>query len=719
MLEQSSVVLKFIAKLDTGFTNVQRETNTLQETCNNLLSEQQRLSTLSEGINDNLRIFNNLEEITRTLHTPGADLVTRPSFSKLLTQLDEGLVYVDEHKKFKDMERYSQRFRHCMTRALSLIQVYFQNTLKDLSNDIQQQSAKITNEGAHLVLLYSKFEAESSDLYRLTNEISKRSTDNQEYQGLLNDCTRVYFATRSRLLTARINKNLEESIKDPRDIVQFTRSLLGFYREMCSQEYNLFLKLFDIDNDNVANAFMEWLMDLCNSLYDTVRQRIIRENDIPLLCELASVLLSYKEEAEEAMIDDGDQRRLSISSMGTNTPWNQNMESNSQSYNGGQLNGEYNSHEQSSPPPINFFELFKPVLQDVQTRLLFKVQAYVEQEIVRHVPTDEDIHGLGGRKQKKNVTKGHSRASSLAQDADFDMNNIFGGWYPPMRKAISLLSQINQLVNSTTFDDLAHRVVHECLVSLQAAHALAVTRLGSRIEADLFLIKHLLILRNQILEFDIEYVPTDVHIDFSGISEVISLVRKEGVSLNRQRLLNLAKISVPKVVNNMFDAKEELYAQLRNSIHSFTEESVKLIVAPITRTTDSKDDDSMAETALADTRKMRENASVEIPKLRNLMLNNYIDDTRTVDILIDSIQDLVIQAYEKYHDEVVTKCKNQEQIDGLMEVEGLITWFSGIIADLHGNPTHYSVPTLDNEEGDVKENNRDTHKTDLESVLNS
>lgn len=668
MLSQSAIVLKFVSKLDTGFSNVQKETNSIQETCNALLSEQKSLSTLSEEIDKNLKIFNNLEVITQQLNTPGADFVTRPSFSQLLDHLDEGLLYVEKHKNFKDIERYQQRFRHCMTRALSLIQVYFQSTLKFLSNDILEQTSKITNVGtAHSVLLYSKFESESESLLILTTEISKRISSHSEYEGLLFDCMKAYFSTRSRLLLPRISQFVDESIKDPRDIVQFTRPLLVFFKDLCAQEFGLFQKIFYHNED----AFVEWYTYVCGTLYDVVRQRIIREVDIGLLCELASLLFNYKEEEEEDDEDDDGQWSARGSMLSPTSPA-------APSFIQGTSTDEQNV---SKPFSISYFELFRPVLQDVQSRLLFRVQAYVEQEIVRHVPTEDDLHGLSGRRKKPK----HTRAASISNTDEFDVENIFVAWYPPMRKAVALLSQINQLVNSTTFDDLAHRIVHECLVSLQSAHTLAVSRLG-RLEADLFLIKHLLILGNQITEFDIEYVPSDVHFDFSGISEVISLVRNGGVSLDRSNLLNLALISVPKVVNNMFDAKEELYAKLRNTIHSFTEEAVKIIIKPITSP------DCKPETALADTRELRENAAIEIPKLRKLMLENYLDDVRTVDILIDSIQDLVIQSYEEYHDKIIAQAAKEKKdhgsdetdvIDGLMEVEGLIAWFGDIIGSLH------------------------------------
>lgn len=609
LLDQSDLVLKYVNELNQGFINVQKETSSLQETCNNLLAEQRKLSSLCDDIDKNLKPFTNLEKITRTLNSPGTDLVIRSTFPKLLDQLDEGIEYVQKHKHFKNIELYEQRFRHCMTRALSLIQVYIQGVLRDLENDAFANGAKISNTAAQSVLLYSKFEAESEQILKLTTEIARRCENHDEYNGLLHDCMRSYFGTRYKLLTPQITKNTEESSKDLRDIVQFARSNLTFYKDMSTQEYNLFFKFFNSGEE----AFLDWLADICSSLYDTIRQRVIRETDINMLCELTSLLLSYKEEDQEEEFDD--------------------MDSVNQNSSDGEVE---ENNDLQEPLTIHFFDLFKPVLQDVQSRLLFRVQAYVDQEIVRHVPKEQDIYGLsyrrGTHRKTPSISTDPSKPQSSEADSitrEYDPENLFKEWYPPMRKAIAMLSQIYQLVSSSIFDDLAHRIVHECLTSLQAAHTLANTRLG-KLEADLFLIKHLLVLRQQITEFDIEYVPADVQIDFSGIAEVFSLVRKEGVTLNTKNLLNLAKISVPKVVNNMFDAKEELYAKVRNSIHDFTEEAVKQIVKSI-------NDSPTVETALEDTRQLREDAATEIPRLRK-MIETYIDEQRTVDILIDSIQ---------------------------------------------------------------------------------
>lgn len=628
LLQQSDTVLSYVNDLTKGFEDVYKETHSLQETCNELLNEQLRLTSLCDEIDNNLKVFENLESIMRQLNTPGTDLVLKKTFPTLLDQLDEGLIYVEKHKHFKNIEIYQQRFRHCMTRALSLIQVYIQTALKDLENEAY--NTKVTNAAAINVFLYAKFEAEADKISKLTNQISLRGESHEEYNELLLDCMRTYFATRYKLLSPQINKNSEESAKDQTKIIQFTRSNLLFYKNLCKQEYKLFNEFFNTGEDTVV----EWLGDLCNSLYDTVRQRVIRETDINLLCELTFMLLDYKKE------EDGE-----TSSVGSELV-----------------------QDEMEDDEINFFELFKPILQDVQSRLLFRVQAFVDQEIVRHIPKEQDLYGLSNR-------RGHKRSKSalgeLQGTREFDPETLYKDWYPPMRKAVLLLSQIYQLISSTIFDDLAHRIVHECLGSLQAAHTLAVSRIG-KLEADLFLIKHLLLLRQQIMEFDIEYVPAEVQFDFSGLAEVFELVKTEGISLNTSHLLNLAKIGVPKVVNNMFDAKEELYAKLRNAVHDVTEEAVKSVIGSIS--TGNIDFNKVVE----QTRTLREDASKEIPRLRKVM-EGYIEDSRTVDILVDSVQDLVIQAYEKYYDQAVVEArKTGASMEGIMEVEGLVAWFGEV-----------------------------------------
>jgi hypothetical protein len=84
------------------------------------------------------------------------------------------------------------RFRRCMTRAMTLVRVYFVNALKAISNDINQRiSAKV---------------------------YLQRSHDHEEYASLLNECYQAYFGIRIRLITPIIMARMAE-LSGTKDIV--------------------------------------------------------------------------------------------------------------------------------------------------------------------------------------------------------------------------------------------------------------------------------------------------------------------------------------------------------------------------------------------------------------------------------------------------------------------------------------------------------------------
>ena len=118
--------------------------------------------------------------------------------------------------------------------------------------------------------------------------------------------------------------------------------------------------------------------------------------------------------------------------------------------------------------------MIQPALEDVQTRLVFRAQAFLRDEIERYKPKPEDIDIQSRHRQtsvsvsngqisgKKiipadavmNLTESTKTAeddteSPLEQDAkwDYDGQTDISNWYPTLRKAIWLLSRIYRLVN--------------------------------------------------------------------------------------------------------------------------------------------------------------------------------------------------------------------------------------------------------------------------------
>src|SRR5271169_3390391 len=125
------------------------------------------------------------------------------------------------------------RFRQCMTRALTLVRVYFINSLKGISNDIYQRIAakvyislvnselmKAMNETTQSALLYAKFRSNSAPLKNVVREIEQRSHDHEEYASLLNECYQSYFGIRLRLIAPIIMTRMAE-ISGTKDIVPY------------------------------------------------------------------------------------------------------------------------------------------------------------------------------------------------------------------------------------------------------------------------------------------------------------------------------------------------------------------------------------------------------------------------------------------------------------------------------------------------------------------
>lgn len=209
----------------------------------------------------------------------------------------------------------------------------------------------------------------------------------------------------------------------------------------------------------------------------------------------------------------------------------------------------------------------------------------------------------------------------------------------------------DEIRQSTVFDDLAHSIVHATTLSL--AHAsILITSSHSSLDSQLFLFKHLLILKQQIVAFDIEYVTPDVSFDFSGVANTFYELRDRGGLFDPRNLWRfMGGGLLPKVVENMLDAKVELDGRLRTVINEFTNGFASRITTPISETHTSK----RGFDALAAVKQVQQLAEKEVPLLRK-KLSEYLDDLRTKETLVAAVQDQVLQNYETFYD---TSTKDQ------------------------------------------------------------
>lgn len=335
---------------------------------------------------------------------------------------------------------YQSRYRLLLTRALTLIRVYFTNTLRETAADVSKRIAdRQLNDTTMSALLYAKFRVGAAELKQLGLEIQKRALPppgaepgaQGEYQSLMNELYQSYSAARGRLIVPLVRKKLADIAAAPstsKDLVAFTRSSVGYIRGMCLDEYDLWHEWFDGDG-----GLYEFLEAMVEPLYDYLRPRTIHETQLAKLCEMCSLMqVRYMDEQD----DDSEPAEI---------------------------------------VRLDFAYLIRGALEDAQTRLVFLALAYLRDEIERFKPKPADLESAGrtsrvplsGVRTKPSLSGRKASADAAPQtpppktplavddnDADsIDLKWRFASgapsqeWYPTLRKAIWLLSRIYRLVN--------------------------------------------------------------------------------------------------------------------------------------------------------------------------------------------------------------------------------------------------------------------------------
>jgi hypothetical protein len=143
-----------------------------------------------------------------------------------------------------------------------------------------------------------------------------------------------------------------------------------------------------------------------------------------------------------------------------------------------------------------------------------------------------------------------------------------------MRSVLRILSKIFRVVEPRVFEDLALECVQACTISLKEGSEYIRTKSGV-MHADLFLVKHLLILREQLSPFDIELRAVERQLDFSDAGKAVSRFlanrnRRLFSMSTENALLTLMREGV-SVHESSVDSKRDLEDALRGACNDFIE----------------------------------------------------------------------------------------------------------------------------------------------------
>ncbi|XP_069948876.1 conserved oligomeric Golgi complex subunit 3-like [Cherax quadricarinatus] len=568
LLSQLDHALDNLQHLSSQYTSVSNKTGALHTDCEHLLAEQTQLTNKADTIESKLTYFKEVDRISQKLNSP-AFQVTSEGFIPLLAKIDECIGYMNSNQTFQESSLYLAKYKHCLSRALGMVKSYVTKSLENATQQVLSKPGieKPTTDNA-AVLYYGKFRTNAPRIKSLMAEIEDRVENSPEYTNLLSDCHQCYFAQRQRLMGPCVADAVSQlSQKYERDYCTLVRSGCAFLIHVCEDEHALFHQFFTAGTPDLD----VFLQGLCTGLYDVLRPIIIHVDHLETLSELCNIL-------RRGMIEE---------------------------------------HLQNNPTQLApLTAVVNQMLEDAQERLVYRAHIYVNTDIANFRPSPGDLAYPSKLQMMENIAESianqrkiHSRNASVSSMSSIksatseEVANITGAaeerfsrvgmspadlhgmWYPTVRRTLMCLFKLYRCVDRSIFQGVSLDALAACMQSLSLAST-TISKRSSPLDAQLFEIKHLLILREQMAPFQVDACLHETSLDWSKVrSAALGLVQKRGrlFSLSSNNaLLEFIVEGTPQVTEQRLDSKRDLDNRLKKLCELLIFTCTEALSSPLT-----------------------------------------------------------------------------------------------------------------------------------------
>lgn len=215
LIEQIESTLDRLAKLNNQYSFVSNKTNSLHEACEQMLADQNKMSSLADELEHKLSYFLEYEKIQSQLSSPTIS-VHGDLFHSILNRLDKCIAYMQEHvihkvsfemsqpspfffsqPQFKESSLYLTKYRITLNSALSLVRSWVLQALEQCVQQAREPDEGITATGIIYIvflgktifkvmlhgfigdsyayaLLYGKFRMHAEKMKNLMSDIERR-----------------------------------------------------------------------------------------------------------------------------------------------------------------------------------------------------------------------------------------------------------------------------------------------------------------------------------------------------------------------------------------------------------------------------------------------------------------------------------------------------------------------------------------------------------------
>ncbi|XP_062989259.1 conserved oligomeric Golgi complex subunit 3 [Elgaria multicarinata webbii] len=683
ILNDVNSALHHLESLQKQYLFVSTKTGTLHEACEQLLKEQSELVNLAENIHQKLSYFNELENINTKLNSPTLS-VNSDGFIPMLAKLDDCITYISSHPNFRDYPVYLAKFKQCLSKAMHLMKTYTVNILQNLTNQlIKRDPSVVPISDNAFTLFYVKFRAAAPKVRTLIEQIEQRSEKMPEYRQLLNEIHQCYLDQREHLLGPSITSTVTElTNRNNRDHCALVRSGCAFMVHVCQDEHQLYDEFFTKSTPKLD----ELLEKLCLSLYDVFRPLIIHVIHLETLSELCGIL-------KNEMLED---------------------------------------HVQNNVEQLAAFAAgVKQMLEDVQERLVYRTHIYIETDIVGYKPAPGDLAYPAKLEMMQQIAQSlKDEVKKLPADTSFSAMksedpescsvikldpleswnprlhstispaDLHGMWYPTVRRTLVCLSKLYRCIDRAVFQGLSQEALSACIQSLLVA-ADSISKNKTQVDGQLFLIKHLLILREQIAPFHTEFTIKEISLDLKKTRDAAFKILNPmtvphffRLSSNNA-LIQFLLEGTPEIREHYIDSKKDVDRHLKFACEQFIQQQTKQLVQPLeefltkvsalkTMATQSGPKYSLLQQPWAQPVKVSDLVSSAYKKIKTKLpstlqsMSLYLSNKDTEFILFKPVRNNIQQVFQKLHtllkeefsneDLQIIACPSMEQVNLLLSI---------------------------------------------------
>ncbi|EFN81917.1 conserved oligomeric Golgi complex subunit 3 [Harpegnathos saltator] len=654
---QIEEALNDFSMLYKQYTEVSGKTTSLYEASEQLISDQKQLNATIDSITEYVRYFKEIDVITEKLDAPTLS-INSEMFFNILDKIDTNINFMQNNSSYNESGVYLIRYRHCQSKAIALIQNYifnlFSKTTESILN-LKDSEGTPENADAALALFYGRFQTILSKTKPVIEQIEAKSYKRQEYDSLLLECHQHYWSQRGLVLGASIQKSLN-SVREKYngDHCSLVRHSCALLLHASIDEHRLFYEFFSKQSSGLT-AYLE---SLCTSLYDALRPFIIHINHLETLAEICCIL-------RIEMLDE---------------------------------------HVQNNFEPLEGFgNICLQLLHDVQERLVFRAHLYLQSDVLNYNPSAGDLAYPEKLKMMEDiaesireetrqtrmkkisvsstdssalepVSRNHIVIDSIYQKTHMGNSpaDLHGMWYPTVRRTLVCLSRLYRCVDRSVFQSLSQEAISLCVQSIENARQ-EIEKRASTLDAELFQIKHLLILREQIAPFQVDFTIKEYSLDFSKVkTAAFGLLEKSSrlFTLSNNALLQFLLEGAPQMKEQLIDSRKHVDAKLKFTCQRLIQHATYLLIYPVIKllekdklyNANSGQEDALGSaqevaTIVADVLRIIKFKCPEIQQSMQL----YLANKETEFILFKPVKNNICAAFTQLH-QVLTKYYNAEDL---------------------------------------------------------